>query len=194
MEWLYIENKEELQKYANEKYDKKPFDKLRKEIKDDLKNYINNIDKEIKLKENFISITASRWDKLFEKIYLLREMINQLGVKNRDEEVEVKENEEATRIVEKVKEKPSNEILNNDGDESEYFKSKSDELIFYILELNGKNRNQKLGVMNEFYKDKVAAEKWRRNILLKIHPDICNNSKASEAVIKFEQLCELIIG
>lgn len=183
MEWLYIKNKDDLKKYANERYNKNPFNKLRKEITEDLKNYINNVDEKVKLNGDLILITASSWNKLFEKIYLFREITNKLGINNNEEETKVKVNEEF-----------ENEFFNTDGYESEYFKSKNDELIFYIVELSGKKRNEKLGVKSEFYKDKVAAEKWRRNILLKIHPDISKNSKASEAIIQFEKLCELIIG
>lgn len=186
MEWLYLKNSEELKNYANRKYNKNPFNKLRKEIAEDLKSYINNIDKKVKLNGELIVITANSWSKLFEKIYLFREMTYKLGGNNKAEEVLGKVDKDITKEV-------TNKDLDNDTYESEYFKSKNDELIFYILELSGKKRNEKLGVKDIYYKDKVAAEKWRRNILLKIHPDLSKNPKASEALIKFEQLCELIV-
>lgn len=171
MEWLYLDGVENLKKYAVGKYAKNTFRNFKNEIKEDLIGYVDTYGKGIKGREEIFKVTANSWGNLYLKINLFRTVVNNLGDKK---EVESSKSEEIY--------------------ESEYFKSKSDELIFYILELSGKKRNEMLGVKDEFYKERALAEKWRKSILLKIHPDVSKNIRASEAVIEFNKLCEMIVG
>ncbi len=52
-----------------------------------------------------------------------------------------------------------------------FFKSKQDEYLFYLTKLEGKQRNQLLGLTDEHYVDKELAKKWYREISNYVHPD-----------------------
>lgn len=54
-----------------------------------------------------------------------------------------------------------------------YFKDKQEEYIFYLTELEGKQRNKKLGITDRMYEDKTMAKKWYNSIAKKVHPDKC---------------------
>ena len=62
-----------------------------------------------------------------------------------------------------------------------YFKSQEDKYIYYLVELDGEIRQEKLNIKPIFYKDKIKAKKWRNNITKIINPDISNHLKAEEA-------------
>lgn len=51
------------------------------------------------------------------------------------------------------------------------FINKQEEYIFYLTELEGKQRNNKLGIVNELYEDKKLAKSWYKNIAKYVHPD-----------------------
>lgn len=68
-------------------------------------------------------------------------------------------------------------------DEQENYKNKTfvseqAELIFYLTELEGKQRNKALGITDEHYENKVVAKKWFRVISQKVHPDKGGNDAA----------------
>jgi hypothetical protein len=67
------------------------------------------------------------------------------------------------------------------------FVSKEAEYIYYLTELDGKNRTKKLGITDKHYVDKDTAKKWYREIAKLVHPDK-NNSNDNKA---FEVLTEL---
>jgi len=52
-----------------------------------------------------------------------------------------------------------------------FFKSKQDEYLFYLTKLEGKQRNQLLGLTDEHYENKELAKKWYREISNYVHPD-----------------------
>ena len=52
-----------------------------------------------------------------------------------------------------------------------FFKSKQDEYIFYLTKLDGKQRNQLLGLTDEHYENKELAKKWYKEISNYVHPD-----------------------
>lgn len=176
MEWLNLESESELKKYASNKYEKRGFENLKKQIKKDLGEFIESLPQDTKECSDMIKITARGWKDLYRKIGVFKDIVYKLT----DKEVNIK-----NKSISECSEEDYN---------SYYFKSSSDELIFYILELSGKKRNEKLGVKESYYKNSDEAKKWRNNILKKIHPDISNNPNASEAIIRFEQLYELISG
>lgn len=74
-----------------------------------------------------------------------------------------------------------------------FFKSESDEVIFYLTQLEGKVRLKKLGVNVAHYSNKKLADKWRRNIAKKIHPDKCKEKLATQAMAElsniYEEMC-----
>ena len=52
-----------------------------------------------------------------------------------------------------------------------FFKSKQDEYLFYLTKLDGKQRNQLLGLTDEHYENKKLAEEWYKGISHYVHPD-----------------------
>jgi len=62
-----------------------------------------------------------------------------------------------------------------------YFSSETDKYIFALTELDGKNRQNILGINSLHYQDRELANRWKKNIATKIHSDICTHPKAKEA-------------
>jgi hypothetical protein len=71
-----------------------------------------------------------------------------------------------------------------------YFKSESDEIIFYLLETDGKLRMRKLDVTDFNYENKEYAKKWRDGILNKIDKD---HPKAAEAIGQLDSIFNIMI-
>lgn len=74
-----------------------------------------------------------------------------------------------------------------------YFTSTAAEYIFYLLELDGKDRLNKLNVTKRLYSNKKLAKSWRDKIAWEIHPDKCKISGANKAFAKLNQLYEGMI-
>jgi hypothetical protein len=51
-----------------------------------------------------------------------------------------------------------------------YFKSKTDEILFYIFQLSGEAQHTKLGIQEYFYHDKYAAKEWYVSMKRRIDP------------------------
>ena len=60
----------------------------------------------------------------------------------------------------------------------DFFKSKQAELIFYLTQLEGKQRNRMLGLSDEHYTNKELAKNWYREVAKYVHPDKGGNEKA----------------
>jgi hypothetical protein len=75
-----------------------------------------------------------------------------------------------------------------------YFQSEADQLIFYLLELEGEVRLKKLKIRPYHFHDKELATEWRNKIIKLIHPDICNHPLAGEAVAEMNKLFERMAG
>lgn len=172
MWWLNIESENELRKLAKERYGTRPLENLKKEINSDIDKFLEEKGLDVGPK-NSKKFVARKWNELYSKTLKIKSFYFSLENKSRGEKLEKKGGKKTVEI--------------------EYFKSRSDELIFYILELSGKNRNEKLGVKESFYRNKKQGKTWRNKILKEIHPDVCTNERANEAIHAFEQLCELII-
>jgi hypothetical protein len=69
-----------------------------------------------------------------------------------------------------------------------YFKGEVEKIIFYLVELDGKLRLDKLGVNMMHYSKKELAEKWRNDIAKQIHPDKCKHPKAVEAMSELNDI------
>ena len=70
------------------------------------------------------------------------------------------------------------------------FKSKEDEYIFYLLDLDGEIQSKKLNIKPILYKDKIKAKKWRNNITKIINPNISKDRQAMEATKKLNNIYE----
>ena len=111
-----------------------------------------------------VKVTARSWEELYSNILSFREVIE-------------KEN--------KIKRK---------SESKEYFISKIDEYIFYLLELEGELRMQKLGINKSHFTNKKKAKQWRDKISKEIHPDKSDHKKAEEAMAKLNSIYEAMIG
>lgn len=88
-----------------------------------------------------------------------------------------------------MEEQQTREITNVSLDEVEYFKSQKDKLMFLLLEVDGKRRNQLLGITPDMYEDSQAAKKWYKSLSLQVHPD--RNPGDESAAKAFDKLNEL---
>ncbi|MCL2913028.1 J domain-containing protein [Shewanella corallii] len=70
-----------------------------------------------------------------------------------------------------------------------YFKSEKDKLFFLLNEVDGKRRNQLLGITSEMYSDEQLSKQWFRNISNKVHPD--KNQQDPIATEAFDNLKKL---
>jgi hypothetical protein len=71
-----------------------------------------------------------------------------------------------------------------------YFKSEQDELIFYLLELDGEVQLEKLKITKFHYNNKEYAKTWRNKLIHKLHPDVCKHPKALEATAEINRIYE----
>ena len=74
------------------------------------------------------------------------------------------------------------------ANESNYFKSKADEYIFYLVELDGELQQEKLNIDLALYKDKAKAKEWRNKIITLIHPDTNNHPHVNDATAKLNEI------
>ena len=68
------------------------------------------------------------------------------------------------------------------------------EYIFYLVELDGKLRMDKLGITPTLFSNKKTAKRWRDRISKVIHPDCCHHQRASEAMAELNQLYNQMTG
>lgn len=143
---------------------------VKKIIKNDLKVYFSGVKSKDKNIIEMISVKSSSWIGLLDKIKALKIFVNEFSdIKN-------------------------NETYNSDAYNDDYFKSKTDEYIFYLLEMDGKQRAEKLKISRNCYLSISAAKKWRNKIAKELHPDKSNHKKATQAAAKLNQLYKEMIG
>ncbi|MEZ9169304.1 DnaJ domain-containing protein [Vibrio cyclitrophicus] len=88
-----------------------------------------------------------------------------------------------------LEELQAKEIADASLGEVDYFKSPKDKLMFLLLEVDGKRRNQLLGITPDMYDDNQAAKKWYKSLSLQVHPD--KNPGDEDAAKAFDKLKEL---
>jgi len=81
-------------------------------------------------------------------------------------------------------------VKGNENYKGSYFKSKQAELLFYLTKLDGKKRNELLGLTDEHYENKNLAKRWYREINKYIHPDKGGNK---EAFIVLKNLYDILV-
>ncbi len=74
-----------------------------------------------------------------------------------------------------------------------YFKGDAEKYIFFLLELDGKERSDRLGINKVHHIDKEVATQWRNKIAKIIHPDVCKHCKAEKAMAKLNEIYEGMI-
>lgn len=167
MNWLYVKSIEELKAFGKMK-------DVKKLVKKDLAEFFKKQKSADQNITEMIKITSGSWVGLYNKICALREFMNTIKVDNSLIEKDVVNESKATEI--------------------KYFKSEEDEIIFYLLEMEGKKRSEKLGITRACFINEKEAKKWRNRISKKIHPDKTNNKNATEATAKLNQLYKEMIG
>ena len=70
------------------------------------------------------------------------------------------------------------ELFKKHKNSNEFFKSKQAEYLFYLTKLEGKQRNNLLGLTDEHYENKEVAKKWYKEIANYVHPDKTGNKIA----------------
>lgn len=75
-------------------------------------------------------------------------------------------------------------------DESNFFKSKQAEYLFYLTKLEGKQRNNLLGLTDEHYENKQLANQWYREIAKYIHPD---KNGDTQAFLELKKIYDVLI-
>lgn len=73
------------------------------------------------------------------------------------------------------------------------FKSEADELIYYLLELDGTSRIQKLDITPYHYQNKEYAGKWKDGIYQKISPFVSNHPLCEKALEELNRLYKSMI-
>ena len=121
-----------------------------------------------------VNIKLGSWKNLYNSILNLRQLLLEL----QGEKVIGNENVE----------------VNNGQATNVYFTSLAAEYIFYLLELDGKDRLNKLNVNRKYYSNKRLAKVWRDKIAWEIHPDRCKINGADRALAKLNQLYESMIS
>lgn len=58
------------------------------------------------------------------------------------------------------------------------FISKQAEFVYYLTQLEGKQRNVALGITDDLYEDVAKAKKWYKKLSLLVHPDKGGDNKA----------------
>lgn len=63
----------------------------------------------------------------------------------------------------------------------DYFTSKRNEYIYYLLEHEGEKREKLLGIEDEFYSDPKKAKRWYKRIAKIIRADLGDDERATRA-------------
>lgn len=70
-----------------------------------------------------------------------------------------------------------------------FFKTEQDKLFFLLNEVDGKRRNQLLGITADMYSDERLSKQWYRRMANKVHPD--RNPNDPRADVAFDNLKKL---
>lgn len=142
---------------------------------------IKKLRKELKeLVGDNIKIKTKSWKDLLESIEALKrvaELINKIDSTQKEKSLE-----------------ETGEKQKSEKEQDLYFKGEAEKYIFYLLELDGKARLDKLGVNKIHYSKKEIAFKWRNEIAKKIHPDSCVNKMAEKAMNELNYLYREMIS
>lgn len=117
-----------------------------------------------------IKIRSRSWEELFSAIQQLKQLLN-------------------FQLNEIASSNQLNLPSKNDSN-IDYFKTRTDEIIYALIELKGKQRQEKLNITKFCYNNAQYAKKWRNDILKLIHPDKTKHPRAEEAMTLLQELYE----
>ena len=138
-----------------------------KEVREQIKQDINA--------DKMIKISGRGWKELYQSIQKFKETISKLQGKDSS-----RVNNQTEIII------PHENHI--------YFATQVCEYIFYLVELDGKLRMDKLGITPTLFSNKKAAKQWRDKISKAIHPDHCLHEKANEAMAQLNALYHQMTG
>lgn len=81
-----------------------------------------------------------------------------------------------------------------DFQDDEFFKNQESKYLFCLTEVDGKKRNEVIGLTDELYDNKNKAKKWYRNIAKIIRPDIKNDDRTKKAFNELNKLYKNIMN
>lgn len=125
-----------------------------------------------------IHVSGRGWNDLFSAIKELKETVqklklNTIGEKRVEEELQASHVKISTNV---------------------YFKTRADEYIFYLIELDGEQQMNKLEITPAHFSSKRKAKAWRNEISKIIHPDVCQHVYASQAMAQLNDIYEQMLG
>lgn len=129
-----------------------------------------------------IHVSGRSWKELLVSIEDFQKAIQQLNLS------------ECKNLVDEAMVSPSSENTNQTVSESGYFTAKASEYIFYLTELDGEARMNKLGITATHFSSKRKAKTWRDHISKVIHPDVCKHVHASDAMAQLNDLYNQMVG
>ena len=129
-----------------------------------------------------IHVSGRSWEELFESIKAFQEVIQKLGLS------------ECKDMVNQVMVNPSSENTDSTVNDRGYFTTQASEYIFYLTELDGEARMNKLGITATHFSSKRKAKTWRDHISKVIHPDVCKHVHASDAMAQLNDLYNQMVG
>lgn len=164
MDWMNASSIEELKKLGK-------FKDVREKIKQDIDS------------DKMIKISGRGWKELYQSIQSFKEIVSKLTSNQLT-------NYSISKNIEKIVMPAEKEIVMT----NDYFVTQSCEYIFYLVELEGKLRMDKLGIVPSLFSNQKSAKKWRDKISKAIHPDHCSHEKANEAMAELNALYHQMIG
>lgn len=81
-----------------------------------------------------------------------------------------------------------------EGSQEKFFKNEGCKYIFYLLELQGSSRMEKLKIYKAHYINKDLAKEWYKEIAKKIHPDVCKVDGAEEAMAELTSIYNKMVN
>ena len=69
-----------------------------------------------------------------------------------------------------------------------FFKDLASETIFYLLQMSGEERTDRLHITVMLYKDKSLARRWRDDLMKIVHPDNCKHPMAAQAAAEVTRI------
>lgn len=132
--------------------------------------------------DGFIKIGSNSWKGQYEKIVALKKLAMEFSL-NSNEILDLDNN----KVIKSGQ-------VNNKADSCDFFKSKADRYIFCLLELGGEERVKQLNIYKSLYINKTAAKEWYIKIAKEIHPDNCNNVKATEAMAELTAIYDKMVS